>query len=431
MASPPRRIGILAGGGSLPREFADAAAKRGDFVQVVALGESAGRDFGSHNVVRVSMGQIGKILRTFQAANVDGIVIIGPVTRADIFRIRPDSGFFLNFPAILKIIRSGGDDSALSGVVRFFEAKGFRVLGPADVAPETLASQGAIAGAAAGDEHQSDIRRGFDLIRTLGPFDIGQAVVISGGQVEAIEGAEGTNVMLERIARRCLSRGSATARGVLVKRSKPGQELRVDTPSIGPGTVTRAANAGLAGIALEAQGVLIAERDAVALEAKRTGLFICGGRDEATEKKDALDVPQIVKPESAGGRAPTEEQANDALKGLRILQALKPYDCGKMVVVARDHVQAVEAGGEAPLEVLQRVETYRKRHGAKSLRRSGVAVISAALMDEALAAGAAAAGLTAVAVADLEPRDPRREGFSKTMERHGLTLLLGMPAKGI
>jgi hypothetical protein len=116
-------------------------------------------------------------------------------------------------------------------------------------------------------------------VRALGRYDIGQSVVVSDGTIEAIEGAEGTDGMLVRLAK---ARGMASGarRGVLVKRTKPGQDLRVDMPAIGPETSVRVAEAGLRGIAVEAGRVLVAQRAETIARANAAAVFIAGCVDE-------------------------------------------------------------------------------------------------------------------------------------------------------
>jgi DUF1009 family protein len=425
MSSRARRIGILAGGGSLPREFADAATSRGDIIQIVALKESADKDLGPYPTVRVSMGQIGKMIRTFRKADVDGIVIIGPVRRADIVRIRPDLGFLTNLAQIMKIIASAGDDSALRGVVRFFEGKGFQVLGPSDIAPETLAPLGRIAGTEVTEEVMADVAVGFDVIRALGDFDIGQAVIVGGGRIEAVEGAEGTNVMLERYSRHRRARSDTGPRGVLIKRPKPGQELRVDMPSIGPATVRHAAAAGLGGIAVQAGNVLIAERQAVIREADRHGIFVCGAEDLSAQNLDFSTRPEefVLEP-GPSRRVPSDLERRDAQKGRQVMKCLGAAGCGKAIVVARGHVLAVEAGGEPPVEVLERVATYRRRHGARTLRNCGTLITRSTAIDRRLVEEAVRAGLTALAIPKSERGDVEDMALIQLLDRHNMSLLL-------
>src|SRR5690606_2519197 len=120
---------------------------------------------------------------------------------------------------------------------------------------------------------------GFGVIAALGRYDIGQSLVVANGTIEAIEGAEGTDAMLERVAaqRRAAGLDSASApRGVFGKAPKPGQELRIDLPAIGPGTITRIAAARLEGIAVEGARVLAAQRTDLVSLAREHGVFVHG-----------------------------------------------------------------------------------------------------------------------------------------------------------
>ena len=125
----------------------------------------------------------------------------------------------------------------------------------------------------AGD--RADIERGLEVVGLLGRLDIGQAVVVRDGYVLAVEAAEGTDAMLKRCGQFRLEATAGRA-GVLVKRPKPGQERRVDLPTIGLPTVRGAAAAGLKGIAVEAGGALVTDRAAVAEAADAAGIFVCG-----------------------------------------------------------------------------------------------------------------------------------------------------------
>jgi DUF1009 family protein len=257
----PCVVGILAGGGSLPREIAERIAARGGTVHILALAGAADADFSSFPVTPVRWGEVGAMVRTLKRAGCKELVIVGSVRRPDLSTVRPDFGLLRNLPAILRIITAGGDDSVLTRVVHFFEDKGFAVVSPAAVAPELLVGEGPLGRLQAEPGDKADIALGFDVVRALGAYDVGQAVVVARGRVEAIEGAEGTDAMLARVAgqRRFGGKLGAKPSGVLVKRPKPRQELRVDLPAIGPDTVRRAVEAGLAGIAVLADGTLAAE----------------------------------------------------------------------------------------------------------------------------------------------------------------------------
>jgi UDP-2,3-diacylglucosamine hydrolase len=188
----------------------------------------------------------------------------------------------------IRRVVEGGDDNLLRGVVRFLEANGFPVRGVGEVAPNLMAPRGALTARSMSAATRRDMEHGFEVIRSLGPLDVGQAAVVAQGRVLAIEAAEGTDAMLRRV--KALRRPGLLGRvvrhgrpaiaercgGVLVKAPKPGQDFRVDLPVVGAGTVTLAAAAGLDGIAVQAGGVLVVERALAVSHAESLGLFLEG-----------------------------------------------------------------------------------------------------------------------------------------------------------
>jgi len=176
-----------------------------------------------------------------------------------------------------------GDDALLRHLLGLFEREGFVVEGAHEVDQALTLPLGPLGRHAAGAEQAGDVAQAIAAARTLGRFDIGQAVVVAGGLVLAVEAQEGTEAMLRRCAELPAHLlGSPDARlGVLVKWPKPIQDRRVDLPVFGPDTVERAAAAGLAGLVGEAGGVLLLQREALIAAADRLGLFIQGAPPDA------------------------------------------------------------------------------------------------------------------------------------------------------
>jgi DUF1009 family protein len=225
----------------------------------------------------VKWGEIGKLFHALDTHGCGDIVIIGGVNRPDFSNVRFDFGAVKTLPFILSLGK-GGDDHVLSRVVGFFEEKGYRVHGAGEVAPELLAGEGVLGAKAPSAEDEADIELALRVVGALGRLDVGQAAIVAKGYVLAVEAAEGTDAMLGRCAElRAAGRaGTRDRAGVLVKMPKPGQEERVDLPTIGPDTVAKAAEASLAGIAVAAGRVLMAERAATIAAADRHGLFLFG-----------------------------------------------------------------------------------------------------------------------------------------------------------
>ncbi len=159
-----------------------------------------------------------------------------------------------------------GDDALLRDVAAVFEEQGFSVVGARDMRPDLVAGPGFLAGDAL---PESDAGRARAVLEALGPLDVGQAAVAGRGQVLGIETLQGTDAMLRFVADTVPGSG-----GVLVKRPKPGQDLRLDMPAIGPDTVQRAAEAGLSGIEIAAGSVLLLDRDAILAACAETGLAL-------------------------------------------------------------------------------------------------------------------------------------------------------------
>jgi hypothetical protein len=222
-------------------------------------------------------GAFGTSVALARKHNLRDIVTIGSVYRPKLLDFRLDWTTLKILPRLARLYR-GGDDHLLSGVAALLEEYGFRLLSIAEVAPELMLPAGILGSNKPSAEDETDIAFGFDLLRALGPFDVGQAVAISGRRVLAVEAAEGTTGMLMRLAKLKKSgRLKLSDRaGVLVKAPKPSQSRRIDLPAVGVETVTQAAEAGLRGIAVEAGGTIVPDASAMARAADSAGLFLMG-----------------------------------------------------------------------------------------------------------------------------------------------------------
>src|ERR1700730_10549681 len=203
--------------------------------------------------------------------------MIGTVLRVALRDIRFDWEALRELPTVIRMFR-GGDNHLLSVLARLFEKRGFRFVGAHEVAPEILMPQGTLGRREPSARDRADVARGVALLSALGPFDVGQAVVVADNYVLAVEAAEGTDRMLARVAE-LRSEGrerTAIGTGVLVKVPKPGQDRRFDLPAIGPATGEGAARAGLAGIAVTAGAAIVAEPAEVGAAADRAGIFVIG-----------------------------------------------------------------------------------------------------------------------------------------------------------
>ena len=271
-------VGVIAGGGAMPFAVAESLAARGIVTVLFPLR-------GACDPVRVekfrhrwiSVGQLGRATRLFREEGCRDLIFIGTLMRPSLSEIRFDIKTLRLLGNVIRAFR-GGDDHLLSGVGRLLEQDGFHMVGIKDVAPDLLMPEGCITRAWPSGNATTDIERGRAVLAALGPFDIGQAVVVIDGHVVAVEDIEGTDGLLQRVAR-LRSEGrirAASRRGVLVKAPKSGQDLRFDLPTIGPRTVEGVAAAGLSGVAVIAGNTIAAEPQAMIELADAKYLFVIG-----------------------------------------------------------------------------------------------------------------------------------------------------------
>lgn len=277
-------VAIVCGGGQFPGAVADAVARHGRRVFLFPIrGWADPQTAARYPHQWIALGQLAPGLRRARAEGCRDVVLIGNLQRPSIWQLRFDVRTLLVLPSIIQAFK-GGDDHLLSRVARIIEEQGLHLVGAHEVAPEILVPAGTLGAVQPSEQDRADIARGLSLIAAIGPFDIGQAVVVAANQVLAVEAAEGTDAMLERVAAlRREGRIRLPARtGVLVKGPKPGQDRRFDLPSIGPRTVETAAAAGLAGIAVEAAGAITANLEAMVQAADAAGLFFVGASAAGT-----------------------------------------------------------------------------------------------------------------------------------------------------
>jgi DUF1009 family protein len=223
-----------------------------------------------HGWVRV--GAMGRFARLFRQAGCEDVVFIGPMNRPRLRDIIPDFQGLLLLPDFIKRLKVG-DDALLRGVVEFLERNGLTVVPAESILTSLLAQEGLLTQAAPDAAHESDIDIAIRAALEIGARDIGQGAVARDGKVIAVEDVKGTDNMLFRVAAQFPDEKNGRS-GVLVKLPKPAQDRRVDLPTIGSRTVERAAMAGLAGIAVEAGGAIIADTGEIAAVADRLGLFV-------------------------------------------------------------------------------------------------------------------------------------------------------------
>jgi DUF1009 family protein len=267
-------VAILAGSGQLPIEVANQLQERGMPHCILAFRGFATRELRSRADAVCDLLDLSAITKTLDAWSPSAVTLAGAVRRPGFSALLGAYALFRNRHEVRQVI-ARGDDQVLRGAVRLLEERGYRVVGPHELAPRLLAASGFAAGPRFREEDRPAVVGAVKLLDALAPYDVGQAVVVAEQRVLAVEGPEGTDRMLRRVAdlRRSWFRKKREG-GVLVKLAKRGQDLRVDMPAIGPRTLTEAARAGLTGIAVGANSTLILDREMTVAMADRLGISL-------------------------------------------------------------------------------------------------------------------------------------------------------------
>ena len=251
---------ILAGMGALPGLLLQACEAR-----VVAF---KGVPVDVPVNIHARFEQLGTLFDTLRDEGVTEVCLAGAMSRPPLDPVAFDPFTASKMPVLMAAMGQG-DDALLRAVIGVIADAGFTVIAAHEVRPDLVASAGVLAGEVMG---ANDTARARAVLDALGPLDVGQSVVVAKGQVIGVETLQGTDAMLAFVGESAPNSG-----GVLVKRPKPGQDLRVDMPAIGPDTIRNAARAGLKGIEIAADNVLLLDRDAILEACVQTGLSLWAG----------------------------------------------------------------------------------------------------------------------------------------------------------
>ena len=266
----PRRLAVVAGGGALAPQVIEAALAGGDTVRCFALSPQSLPSPAEQQLASLEQPELlFEAIRSFGASH---LVLAGAVTLTDADRAR-----------LIETLGGEGQptgDAALSHLAaRLQHLTGATLIGPHQIAPDLLAGVGILAGPVATAAQLASAKLALRAARQVGAMDLGQATVVAGGRVVAVEDVAGTDELLARVARYRVAGliGDAPETPVvLAKACKPQQPLFVDLPAIGPATIEGAAAAGISLIALEAGRSLLLERDRFPADAEALGVTVVG-----------------------------------------------------------------------------------------------------------------------------------------------------------
>lgn len=266
-SSDAPRLGLIAGNSRFPLIFIEAARREGVSLVVVAHQGETPPEIAelAPDITWVHVGELGKIISTFQAAGATQAVMAGGIHKSGaLTNIQPDERGL----AFISRLPSLKDDVILRGVAQELESEGITVVESTRFLSSLLPQPGVLTEAAPNEQQWQDIRFGFATARDIGRWDIGQSVVVKRGAVIAVEGIEGTNAAIQR-------GGELGGPGtIVVKVSKPQQDLRFDVPAVGPDTITTMQSVQAVVLALEAGKTLMIDKEEFLRRANACGISV-------------------------------------------------------------------------------------------------------------------------------------------------------------
>ena len=270
--TPPhdgKRIGLIAGDGRFPIIFADNVRRLGFTVSAIAHLGSTLPELESHveHIHWLKIGQFGKALAALKQDGVRQAVMLGGIKKTNVFTtLRPD----LRALAIFSRLKHWKDDAILREVAGELEREGIEICESTFGLEGILADEGNLTTKKPSKKEEEDIQFGWETLATLGQLDIGQCVVVKNQVIVAVEAVEGTDAAITR-------GGKLGGKGVVVvKRTKPHQDLRFDLPAIGPQTIQTMVAVRASVLAIEAGRTVILDREEMFSRAKEAGISIVG-----------------------------------------------------------------------------------------------------------------------------------------------------------
>ncbi len=263
-----KKIGLIAGVGRLPVEFARAA--RGMGVHVIGVGVLPEVDpelaQAAHTYEYINIAKLDRIFKVFKREKVTEITLLGKITKELVYAHRelPD----LRVLKIFSRLKNFSDDTLTLALVEELAREGITVLDQTELLRPLMPAPGVLTRRKPTEPELADMRFGLDMAKKLGGLDIGQTVVVKNRAVMAVEAIEGTDA--------CIRRGGQLGRGgvTVAKAAKPKQDLRFDVPGVGPDTVDSMIEAGAVVLVIEAGRTLVVDREAMVAKADQHGISI-------------------------------------------------------------------------------------------------------------------------------------------------------------
>ena len=284
-------LAIVAGEGDLPGLVLKTLEADRTAFQLCELEGHPSAARGDRPVIRFRIETLGRFIAELVAKGVDRVCFVGRVARPPLDPAKIDPATMPLVPRMMAALQQG-DDAALRTVLSFFQEAGIEGVGAHELRPDLLPEPGVLSKAQPEEQHHKDADRGAEIIAAMAQADVGQSCIVARGQALAIEAQPGTDWMMQSLMVQntglnhdliasAVGYGGALQRsaqltpgGVLVKAAKPGQDLRIDMPTIGPDTLRRAAQVRLEGVVIEAGRVMMLDAPLCIKIADQQGLFL-------------------------------------------------------------------------------------------------------------------------------------------------------------
>ena len=276
------KLGLIAGNGRFPFLLLDAARAEGHSVVVAAIKEETDPEIDRRaaadadiTVQWLSLGELSRLIETFQKAGITKAVMAGQVKHKQIFSaIRPD----WRLAKLLLNLRTRSTDALIGAVAKVLEDEGIELMNSTAFLEPLLAAEGVLTERAPDEDERKNIEYGQQVAGALAGFDIGQTVVVAAQACVAVEAMEGTDATIERAGRLMATLESEAStlerRLTVIKVAKPNQDMRFDVPVIGPSTIETMIRAGATCLSVEAGRTLLFDREALVARANDAGVTI-------------------------------------------------------------------------------------------------------------------------------------------------------------
>jgi DUF1009 family protein len=275
-SSSTKSLGLIAGKGGLPGIVATEARNNGYEVIVIALMPFADDYLKSHvkNFHKVRIGRIGEILKILKKYSITEVVLAGKITKSLLYKNKKSLIPDVRAIKILLSLKNRSDTSILQAISTELEKEGIKILKTTLFTKRMLTSEGVLTRKHPIKSQWDDILYGWKMAKGIGRLDIGQTIVVKGTAVMAVEAIEGTDEAIIR-------GGSLGVKdSVVIKISKPQQDMRLDVPVVGSDTLSAMKKVHASVLALEAGKSIIIDKDRFLKEADRAGISVVGIKND-------------------------------------------------------------------------------------------------------------------------------------------------------